>query len=285
MADREDGTPMLHLNGHDAQQSMPLIPISPQLSSTQHRRDGSQSRLLSATACDTAFSHSPQISADPQRSHLQTERSQEHRSCLYHLWSSKSLLAACLCVMVLILTAVMVPPILVLFAKPTDNAGYAFCDSEGNFYLNSGPSFWAPSQAFEITLAFGSFSFSNAKLIDVMWDVVIHSYQELGITKLTILKVIGRGGQALLTFISYRVFSQCLTRLMEQSSVTISTFESISLRGSTSINSIFLLIKDFLANTTARARFCMGWVIFASLYMLFFQTLLSAMTGYVGTSK
>jgi hypothetical protein len=187
--------------------------------------------------------------------------------------------------MVLILTAVMVPPILVLFAKPTDNAGYAFCDSEGNFYLNSGPSFWAPSQAFEITLAFGSFSFSNAKLIDVMWDVVIHSYQELGITKLTILKVIGRGGQALLTFISYRVFSQCLTRLMEQSSVTISTFESISLRGSTSINSIFLLIKDFLANTTARARFCMGWVIFASLYMLFFQTLLSAMTGYVGTSK
>jgi putative Ca2+/H+ antiporter (TMEM165/GDT1 family) len=72
---------------------------------------------------------------------------------------------------------------------------------------------------------------------------------------------------------------------MEQSSVPISTFESISLRGSTSVISIFLLIKDFLANTTISAKFCMGWVIFASLYALFFQTLLSALTGYVGTSK
>jgi hypothetical protein len=69
---------------------------------------------------------------------------------------------------------------------------------------------------------------------------------------------------------------------MEQSSVTISTFEAINLRGSTSIISIFALIKDFLANTTTKARFCMGWVILASAYTLFFQTLLSAMTGYVG---
>jgi hypothetical protein len=167
---------MLHLNGHDAQQSMPLIPTSPRLSSTQHRRDGSQSRLLPATAGDTAFSNSPQISADPQKSHWQTERSQEPRSRLRHFWSSTSLLAAFLCVMGLILTSVTVPPNLVDVASPTDNGDSVFCDSGGNFYVNSGPSFWAPSRAFEITLAFGNFSFSNAKLIDVMWDVVIHSY-------------------------------------------------------------------------------------------------------------
>jgi hypothetical protein len=31
---------------------------------------------------------------------------------------------------------------------------------------------WAISGAFEITLAFGTLSFANAKLIDVIWDVV-----------------------------------------------------------------------------------------------------------------
>ena len=31
---------------------------------------------------------------------------------------------------------------------------------------------WAISGAFEITLAFGNLSFANAKLIDVIWDVV-----------------------------------------------------------------------------------------------------------------
>lgn len=31
---------------------------------------------------------------------------------------------------------------------------------------------WTTSGAFEITLAFGDFSFANAKLIDVVWDAV-----------------------------------------------------------------------------------------------------------------
>jgi hypothetical protein len=31
---------------------------------------------------------------------------------------------------------------------------------------------WTTSGAFEITLAFGNLSFANAKLIDVIWDVV-----------------------------------------------------------------------------------------------------------------
>ena len=51
------------------------------------------------------------------------------------------------------------------------------CDSSGNFRItgpNLGkvPQLQSPSGAFEITLGFGDMTFSNAKLIDVVWDVV-----------------------------------------------------------------------------------------------------------------
>ena len=49
---------------------------------------------------------------------------------------------------------------------------YAFCDAGGNYHFESTPSFWAPSQAFQISLAFGNMSFSTAKIVDVAWDVV-----------------------------------------------------------------------------------------------------------------
>jgi hypothetical protein len=82
--------------------------------------------------------------------------------------------------------------------------------------------------------------------------------------------------------ICYHVFSRCLTRLMEQSSVTIETFDAIASRGSMSTSSIYTLIKHFFCNSTTRARLCMAWVILASTYALLFQTLVSAMTGYAG---
>lgn len=50
---------------------------------------------------------------------------------------------------------------------------FGFCESDGTF--NSGlesVSAWTPSKAFQITVAFGPVSFSTAKFIDVVWDVV-----------------------------------------------------------------------------------------------------------------
>ena len=52
-----------------------------------------------------------------------------------------------------------------------------FCDSSGNFNPSqNNPSFWSPSRAFQITLGFGAMSFSNAKLIDVAWDIVSETF-------------------------------------------------------------------------------------------------------------
>lgn len=50
---------------------------------------------------------------------------------------------------------------------------FGFCEPDGNF--NTGletVTVWSPSKAFQITLGFGSMSFSKAKFIDIMWDIV-----------------------------------------------------------------------------------------------------------------
>lgn len=47
------------------------------------------------------------------------------------------------------------------------------CTPAGQFNLNpESYSYWSRNGFFQITLAFGELSFDNAKLIDVVWDVV-----------------------------------------------------------------------------------------------------------------
>jgi hypothetical protein len=56
----------------------------------------------------------------------------------------------------------------------------AICDHSGNFGLGlNAPPFWSPSQTFLITVSFGSFTFSTAKFIDIVWDVVLTFYHLL----------------------------------------------------------------------------------------------------------
>ena len=71
---------------------------------------------------------------------------------------------------------------------------------------------------------------------------------------------------------------------MEHSSIDLVVFESLALCDTLSCFSIFVLIKDFVAKGTTRAKFSMLWIIIASVYALFFQTLMSAMIGYSGKS-
>ena len=51
------------------------------------------------------------------------------------------------------------------------------CVADGSFSLDP-PSYslWASSGFFQITLAFGTFSFTSAKVVDVVWDVVSASH-------------------------------------------------------------------------------------------------------------
>lgn len=115
---------------------------------------------------------------------------------------------------------------------------------------------------FQITLGFGRMSFPTAKLIDVFWDVMV-----------------GRGGQGVLIAIAYRVFTNALTRLMEDSAVSYRTFTSLTFETAT-VATIFGLARDFSTNATSRAKLSIFWIILSSIWIAAFPTYTSAMTGY-----
>lgn len=70
---------------------------------------------------------------------------------------------------------------------------------------------------------------------------------------------------------------------MERSPVSFDTFEGVALQGS-SVQALVGLIKDYVTNRGTRAKLAVSWMIFAMSYVLIFPTLMSAMTGYRGTS-
>jgi hypothetical protein len=81
---------------------------------------------------------------------------------------------ACCCVSGILVALIILP----LFGVTYNYIGgdvptFGFCEPNGNFNTGLEPvSVWSPSAAFQITLGFGSMSFSTAKFIDIIWDVV-----------------------------------------------------------------------------------------------------------------
>lgn len=96
--------------------------------------------------------------------------------------------------------------------------------------------------------------------------------------------MIGRSGQALLAYTAYHIYSKALILIMERSSVNLDVFEAVTIQGGVSIRAIFTLINNFRTNATTGAKLSICWMIIAGIYVLFFQTMSSAMTGYSGES-
>jgi len=138
------------------------------------------------------------------------------------------------------------------------------CNADGTFTPDDAPTFslWDRSGLFVITLAWGHMTFSQAKVADVVWDIGV-----------------GRGGQALLLYLSFHVFSKTLARSMEEHGVSYGTFESMAFTSPT-WTSPWVLVRDFATNRRARAKLAAAWVILASLFVLAFPTLNDAMSGY-----
>lgn len=117
---------------------------------------------------------------------------------------------------------------------------------------------------FQITLGTGEVTFTAAKVIDVIWDIIV-----------------GRGGQLCLTGICFVVFSQVLLYLMETRPVSYPLFAKIALDPA----SIWSL-RSMVRRSPCRARksstsifmFCM---VLATIYVVAFPTMMGSMTGYV----
>ncbi|KAK4168334.1 hypothetical protein QBC43DRAFT_360203 [Cladorrhinum sp. PSN259] len=123
---------------------------------------------------------------------------------------------------------------------------------------------WPRSTFFEVTVAGGSFSFTQAKMIDITWDLIV-----------------GRVGQAALAYFSWRAFSDYAAVAMETRPVNYSVFRTIFISQEASIGSLWCLIRNIRLGRAWRSTTAMCFVITSLAFTLAFPTLAGAITGYV----
>lgn len=84
----------------------------------------------------------------------------------YFTWLGFSIWALALFVLCLVF------PLRIMDTISLESSNYwNYCAPDGSFSLNpTNP--WNPDWAFQIVLAFGSLSFTQAKVVDIVWDVV-----------------------------------------------------------------------------------------------------------------
>lgn len=119
---------------------------------------------------------------------------------------------------------------------------------------------------FVIDFTFGSMPFSLAKFIDIVWDLCI-----------------GRGAQMIAWFFSYVVFTNALLRSIERHPAPYRTFTLLALEGAT-LSSMGALLADLSRYRSKRSVLLFSFMGISILYILSMPTILSAMTGYVGSS-
>ncbi|KAF3043593.1 hypothetical protein E8E11_004926 [Didymella keratinophila] len=125
--------------------------------------------------------------------------------------------------------------------------------------------YWSNSGFFEITLGSGRLTFTQAKAIDVIWDITV-----------------GRGGQGLLAYISWQTIARYVTTSMEVQPVTFNTYRTVFLQNESLILGIPRIVRDFCKRRGLHSRFAMVFIVLSMLFILVFPTLGSAMTGYSG---
>lgn len=161
------------------------------------------------------------------------------------------------------------------------------CTPGGEFVIPFNSSVWDGNSFFEITVPFtgpevhncgGSmldpfrtndcrgYTFTEAKVIDLAWDVLV-----------------GRGGQALLVVVGYRVFSHVIMALMEQGEVGYDAFAAVAF-GNAGLSSLVPLFQQAVGFTplirASRATWCYTGIILATTYIVSVPSLVSAVTGY-----
>lgn len=90
---------------------------------------------------------------------------------------------------------------------------------------------------------------------------------------------VGRGLQAVLTLVAYRVFTDALLRAAEITYVPYDLFTSLALY-STKIDALWNLGKGLLSLRGWRVKAIVGWLLFSTAYLAAFPSLMDAMSGY-----
>ncbi|KAL9102162.1 MAG: hypothetical protein Q9163_002662 [Psora crenata] len=122
--------------------------------------------------------------------------------------------------------------------------------------------------AFTINLRGGArLTFGEAKVIDLVWQLIV-----------------GGGGRLLMGWITYKAFMDGLVRLMEQTAVSYTLHTSLTF-STTSLLSIWHACRSIFTIRGIRGKCFLGWFAISTLYIVGFQSLISATAGYLQPSQ
>lgn len=195
-----------------------------------------------------------------------------HKAGLREIWSSSPWKITLIALAALLALAIIV--VLAAAAEMTSQ-GYIMgrdCYPNGLWKEKPGATWRIMDSSYFFTpnLSFGAFTFTQVKVIDVAWDVIV-----------------GRGGQLLLGWINYRVFNEWLIYHMEMHFTSYKLYAAVAFE-TTTMGTLGVLAKEFLAFGKRTRRRFFRWLamlsmLLSTLYVLSFPTLMGAMTGYITT--
>lgn len=147
------------------------------------------------------------------------------------------------------------------------------CNADGNVIESFGTeSLWYIEEYFAINMLFPNFTFTEAKVVDACWDIVV-----------------GRGGQAIAAILTYRTLRRSISLTMEGSALSVSAVTAICCQ-QIQLWSTWQLSRDLILqfkryghlSTVGRHSKLVrsGAYIFVCVYVLSFATMASVMTGY-----
>ncbi|KAF2467368.1 uncharacterized protein BDR25DRAFT_173805, partial [Lindgomyces ingoldianus] len=149
------------------------------------------------------------------------------------------------------------------------STNFLACQPDGAFDLYPESfQYWSGSGFFQITLGHGNLSFTQAKVIDIVWDVVC-----------------GRGGQALIAVTSWKVFAKYVTVSMEVMPVTFNTYRTVFLQNDSHVVAVPRLARDFTLRRGLRSKIAMVFMIATMIFIWSFPSFAGAMTGYSANVK
>jgi hypothetical protein len=118
-----------------------------------------------------------------------------------------------------------------------------------------------------IDFLYGNLSFGIAKFVDLTWDVFI-----------------SRGGQIMLGYITYRVHSAALMRIMENEVVSYDLYATMTLSWA-SIWSLRPLTRTFFTRIGFRRKLLLFWLALSVIWVGLWPTITNALSGYIAKNN
>ncbi|RWA03094.1 hypothetical protein EKO27_g12011 [Xylaria grammica] len=165
-----------------------------------------------------------------------------------------------------------------------------FCTVDGSFQLGLERDIFAISDFFRVNIATGNLTFTQAKVVDTTWDLVrprpalFYAAWWLSSIMLEELifasQIVGRGGQATLSLITWKVFAKYAAMCMTIRPITFATYRVLFTDNGPSISSTASLLHDFIKFKGLASKLASTFLIYSILFALAFSTLAGSATGY-----